>query len=88
MEGSFRLFLEECDSLQVCSDFSFTIKGLITCQGIQIMNDTSSFGGFINSFLVSLRDEAVKLPCLVFPLLSDTVSRHNNIHDVRILSQL
>lgn len=46
------------------------------------MNDTSSFGGFINSFIVSLRDEAVKLPCMVFPLLSDAITRQNDVHDV------
>ena len=46
------------------------------------MNDTSSFGGFINSFIVALRDESVKLPCLVFPLLSDAVSWYSDIHDV------
>ncbi|KAF8225980.1 tubulin nucleotide-binding domain-like protein [Tricholoma matsutake] len=72
MEGSFRLFLEECDSLQ----------------GIQIMNDTSSFGGFINSFIVALRDESVKLPCLVFPLLSDAVSRHNDVHDNKSMRKI
>jgi hypothetical protein len=61
---------------------SLTLKLLIRCKGIQITNDTSSFAGFINSFVVSLRDEAVKLPYLVFPLLSDSVSRQNDIHDV------
>ncbi|KAG5648222.1 hypothetical protein DXG03_006179 [Asterophora parasitica] len=59
VEGDLRLFLEECDSPQ----------------GIQIMNDTSTFGGFMNSFITSLRDQYGKLPCLVIPLLSDAVSR-------------
>ncbi|KAJ7776805.1 mtDNA inheritance protein Dml1 [Mycena maculata] len=55
MEGPFRLFLEECE----------------TIQGIQIIHDASTFGGFIDSFLTSLRDDFVKLPLLVWPLLSD-----------------
>ncbi|GLB45716.1 putative tubulin domain containing protein [Lyophyllum shimeji] len=59
MEGSVRLFLEECDSPQ----------------GIQVINDTPTFGGFINSFLTSFRDQYLKIPCLVFPLLSDAVSK-------------
>ena len=46
------------------------------------MNDASSFGGFINSFIASLRDESVKIPCLVIPLLSDAVSRHRDTYDV------
>jgi hypothetical protein len=51
-------------------------------KGMQIMNDTSSFGSFIYSFLMSVRDEFVKLPCLVFPLLSNALSRPNNVFSV------
>lgn len=40
------------------------------------MNDTSSFGSFTHSFISSFRDELLKMPCLVFPLLSDAVPRH------------
>ncbi|RDB18272.1 Protein dml-1 [Hypsizygus marmoreus] len=65
MDGSLRLFFEECDSPQ----------------GLQVMNDTATFGGFINSFLTSVHDEHAKLPCLVFPLLSDAVSRHIDVDD-------
>ncbi|KAF8055192.1 mtDNA inheritance protein Dml1 [Lyophyllum atratum] len=65
MEGSLRLFLEECDSPQ----------------GIQIMNDTSTFGGFMNSFLTSFRDQYLKLPCLAFPLLSDGISKQLAVDD-------
>lgn len=50
---------------------------------MQIMNDTESFGGFINSFLTSFRDEFAKLSCLVVPLLSDAATRHIDIDDVR-----
>jgi hypothetical protein len=52
-------------------------------QGIQVMNDTASFGSFVNSLLVSLRDEYVKLPSLNFPFMSDAVPRHIEIDDVR-----
>ncbi|KAF9462802.1 Misato segment II tubulin-like domain-containing protein [Collybia nuda] len=65
MEGSLRLFLEECNSIQ----------------GIQVINDTASFGSFINSFLTAFRDEFVKLPCLVIPLLTDAGSRHIDVDD-------
>lgn len=67
---------------RLVSIFPRCFGALIRYKGIQIINDTSSFGGFINSFLVSLRDESVKLPCLVFPLLSDAVSCHNDVYDV------
>ncbi|KAG6825236.1 hypothetical protein H0H92_004326 [Tricholoma furcatifolium] len=41
-------------------------------EGLQVMNDTSSFGGFLNSFLTTFRDEHAKLPFLVIPILSRT----------------
>lgn len=46
------------------------------------MNDTASFGSFVNSFLTAFRDEFVKLPCLAIPLLSDAGSRHIDVDDV------
>lgn len=42
-------------------------------QGIQLMHDTASFGGFTNGFLTAFRDEFFKLPCLAFPLLSSSI---------------
>ncbi|KAI0946047.1 hypothetical protein AcV7_010128 [Taiwanofungus camphoratus] len=54
MEELFRLFVEECDILQ----------------GIQVTNDTATFGGFTDSFLTAFRDEFPKLPCLTFSILS------------------
>jgi len=51
-------------------------------QGIQVMNDTASFGSFISSFLISFHDEYLKLPSLIFPLLSDVVPRHIDVDDV------
>ncbi|KZT69422.1 tubulin nucleotide-binding domain-like protein [Daedalea quercina L-15889] len=41
--------------------------------GIQVMNDTSTFGGFTSSFLTAYRDEFPKLSCLVFPILSHSL---------------
>ncbi|KAJ3476453.1 hypothetical protein NLI96_g11147 [Meripilus lineatus] len=57
MEGSFRVFVEECDSLQ----------------GLQVMNDTTSFGGFTHSLITSFRDEFTKTSCFTFPILSSSV---------------
>ncbi|KAJ7051731.1 tubulin domain-containing protein [Mycena amicta] len=54
MEGPVRGFLEECD----------------TIQGIQLTHETARFGSFINSLLLSLRDEGAKIPVMAFPLLS------------------
>ncbi|TFK37238.1 mtDNA inheritance protein Dml1 [Crucibulum laeve] len=65
MEGSLRLLLEECDSIQ----------------GIQVVNDTETFGAFTSSLLTSIRDEFIKLPSLVFPLLSSTTSQKIDVDD-------
>ncbi|CAL1697854.1 unnamed protein product [Somion occarium] len=54
MEESFRLFVEECDYLQ----------------GIQVTNESSSFGGFTHAFLLAFREEFPKLPSITFSLLS------------------
>ncbi|KAF7312978.1 hypothetical protein MKEN_00982500 [Mycena kentingensis (nom. inval.)] len=43
-------------------------------QGIQLTHDTSKFGSFINSLLLSLRDEGTKIPVIAVPLLSDAAS--------------
>lgn len=64
------------------SIFPAYLDALIRWKGIQIMNDTSSFGAFINSFIASLRDESLKIPCLIIPLLSDAVSRSHDVNDV------
>ena len=39
------------------------------------MNDTTTFGGLINSFLTVIRDQHMKLPCLVVPFLSSGITR-------------
>ncbi|KAJ7101530.1 Misato segment II tubulin-like domain-containing protein [Mycena belliarum] len=67
MEGSLRLFLEECE----------------TIQGVQLMHDTSTFGSFVDSFLTSLRDDFVKLPLLAWPLLSDVLPSIEGVDDKR-----
>ncbi|EIW74910.1 tubulin nucleotide-binding domain-like protein [Coniophora puteana RWD-64-598 SS2] len=55
MDGALRLFAEECDSLQ----------------GLQMIHDTSTFGGFTSAFLNAFRDEYPKLSILSFPVLSE-----------------
>ncbi|KAI0668848.1 tubulin nucleotide-binding domain-like protein [Trametes maxima] len=55
MDDEVRLFVEECDAIQ----------------GIQLVNDCTTFGGFTDAFITAFRDEYPKLPSLAFPLLSD-----------------
>ena len=49
---------------------------------MQITNDTADFGGFVDSFMTSFYDEFMKLPSLVIPLLSQSVSRVLPVDDV------
>ncbi|KAE9407478.1 tubulin nucleotide-binding domain-like protein [Gymnopus androsaceus JB14] len=65
MEGSVRLFIEECSSFQ----------------GLQLMNDTSTFGAFSYSFLMAFYDELSRAPCLSFPLMGDAVPRNTNLEN-------
>lgn len=37
------------------------------------MNDTATFGSFTHSFLTRFRYDFTKLPCLTFPILSDSL---------------
>ncbi|KAK0472827.1 mtDNA inheritance protein Dml1 [Armillaria luteobubalina] len=67
LEGSVRLFLEESDSVQ----------------GIQVLNDTASFGPFIHSLLTALHDDMPLLPCLTFPLLSNSNGWDIDVEDRR-----
>lgn len=46
------------------------------------MDDTSTFGSFINSLLTSFQDEFVKLPALVFPVLSAARPSNIDVDDV------
>lgn len=51
-------------------------------KGVQIMNDTSTFGSFTHSFLTRFRDEFVKLPSFSFPILSGVDPRVADVDDV------
>ena len=39
------------------------------------MNDVDSFGSFMNSFLITLRDEYPKMASVVFPLMSSVTAQ-------------
>ncbi|KAG2361555.1 Misato segment II tubulin-like domain-containing protein [Suillus spraguei] len=60
MEGAFRLLVENCDNFQ----------------GLQMMHDTSTFGGFSHAFLTSFRDEFIKASTLNFSFLSGADPNH------------
>lgn len=75
MDDSLRHFMEECDALQVCTPSSVLGTAVDLSKGIQIMNDTSSFGAFVDSMLTLLRDDNPKLACLTLPFLSPVVAR-------------
>jgi hypothetical protein len=63
MEGAFRLLVENCDNFQ----------------GLQMMHDTPTFGGFSHAFLTSFRDEFLKASTLNFSFLSGTDPNHTGI---------
>ena len=92
MEDSVRCFLEESDSLQVCyTSFAVTLnysREVTSCQGVQVMHETNTFGAFINSLLTSFRDEFSKHPLLTFPLLSNAEPGHIDIDDVGVYLSL
>ncbi|KAJ3824552.1 Misato segment II tubulin-like domain-containing protein [Lentinula raphanica] len=68
MEGSVRLFIEECNSFQ----------------GLQIMSDASTFASFSVSFLMAFNDELSRAPCLSFPLMGDAVPRNIDLENVTL----
>ena len=55
-------------------------------QGFQIMNDVDSFGSFMNSFLIPLREEYPKISSIVFPLMSSGTAQNLDIGHVRSLT--
>ncbi|PFH48792.1 hypothetical protein AMATHDRAFT_64624 [Amanita thiersii Skay4041] len=57
MEDSFRQLLEESDYFQ----------------GLHVVNDVDTFGGFTNALLTAFRDEFSKMPTLTIPLLSSAL---------------
>ncbi|KAG0698563.1 Misato segment II tubulin-like domain-containing protein [Suillus ampliporus] len=63
MEGAFRLLVENCDNFQ----------------GLQMMHDTATFGGFSHAFLTFFRDEFLKASTLNFSFLSGADPNHAGI---------
>ncbi|KAG1867812.1 Misato segment II tubulin-like domain-containing protein [Suillus subalutaceus] len=63
MEGAFRLLVENCDNFQ----------------GLQMMHDMPTFGGFSHAFLTSFRDEFLKASTLNFSFLSGADPNHAGI---------
>ncbi|OJA08111.1 hypothetical protein AZE42_08038 [Rhizopogon vesiculosus] len=63
MDGAFRLLVENCDNFQ----------------GLQMMHDTSTFGGFSHAFMTSFRDEFLKASVLNFSFLSGADPNHAGI---------
>ncbi|KAF9446263.1 tubulin nucleotide-binding domain-like protein [Macrolepiota fuliginosa MF-IS2] len=67
MDTSIRLFLEECDNIQ----------------GVQLINDVSTFGGFSEVLLTQLKDEFMNVPTFAFPILSTGAFHEVDIEDNR-----
>ncbi|KAF8131640.1 Misato segment II tubulin-like domain-containing protein [Boletus edulis] len=65
MDGSLRLLVEDCNNLQ----------------GVQMIQDTSTFGGFSNSLLCAFREEHPKATIMSFSCLSSMSPLHANIGD-------
>ncbi|KAJ3557958.1 hypothetical protein NM688_g1196 [Phlebia brevispora] len=65
MEETFRMFVEECDNLQ----------------GLQLVNETPTFGSFTHSFLTRFRDEFTKIPSLSLSILSGVDPRKIDVDD-------
>lgn len=57
MEGPMRLVIEECDNFQ----------------GVQMMHDTATFGGFSHAMLRYFREEHRKTSIMIFALLSEVM---------------
>jgi hypothetical protein len=55
-------------------------------QGLQMMHDTATFGGFSHSFLTSFRDEFLKASVLNFSFLSGADPNHTDIDNVSCCS--
>ncbi|PPQ72434.1 hypothetical protein CVT24_003129 [Panaeolus cyanescens] len=65
MDGSLRLLVESCDNLQ----------------GLQISSDSDTFGGFMDAFFVSFRDEYLKIPTFTFALLPGVILSTPNVKE-------
>lgn len=62
---AFRLVKKTFQSIAV-----FEVSGFLR-QGLQLMSDCVTFGGFTDAFLTAFRDEFPKLPSLAFSFLSN-----------------
>ena len=85
MEGSLRRLVEDCDNIQVSICYLDVASIPNHFQGLQMINDTDTFGGFLSSFLASFRDEYLKLPSLVFPLMAGVVSQTPDWDNVSLI---
>ena len=43
---------------------------MVMLQGLHVLNDVDTFGGFTNSFLTAFRDEFSKASSVVLPIIS------------------
>ncbi|KAK1222748.1 mtDNA inheritance, partitioning of the mitochondrial organelle [Marasmius sp. AFHP31] len=68
METSIRAFLEECDYFQ----------------GLQVMNDTSTFGSFTYSMLSAFHDELGKTSTVIFPLITDSIHNQQDLSEASL----
>lgn len=90
MDGSLRLLVEDCDNFQVKRTMS-SGEGLndrFIAQGVQMIQDTSVFGGFTNSFLSAFREEYPKATITTFACLSSISPLYANLADVSYRTQL
>lgn len=91
MEGSLRLLVEECNNFQVKGTKMSASKDLTArfiVQGLQMIQDTSIFGGFSNSLLSAFREEYPKVSIMTFACLSSTSPLDANLGDVSYHNQL
>jgi hypothetical protein len=75
MEGAFPLLGESLPG-------RLHLLGHFPLQGMQMMHDTSIFGGFSHAFLISFRDEFLKALTLNFSLISYASPNHAGIDNV------
>ncbi|KAJ3573277.1 hypothetical protein NP233_g2520 [Leucocoprinus birnbaumii] len=71
MDTSVRLFLEESDSIQ----------------GVHLMTDVTTFGGFSDALMVQLEDEFLKTPTVAFPILSANTA-HADTDDAQSIRRI
>lgn len=60
-------------------------RHLTGSQGVQLINDVPTFGGFCDTFLTQLKDEFIKTPTLVVPTSLTGGLRGVDLDDVHFL---